>query len=69
MSLGADGKIEQATLVSGMGNALDQLVLDTRAQLAVSRRHAQWPAGPIDDGIGFFPSTEIILKPTRAISW
>ena len=29
VNLGADGKVEQATLVAGLGNALDQIVLDT----------------------------------------
>ncbi len=29
VSLGADGRVEQVTLVSGLNNALDQLVLDT----------------------------------------
>lgn len=29
VNLGADGQLQQATLVSGLGNALDQLVLDT----------------------------------------
>ena len=29
VNLGADGQVQQATLVSGLGNALDQLVLDT----------------------------------------
>ncbi|QNI34056.1 TonB family protein [Alloacidobacterium dinghuense] len=29
VDLGADGKVQQATLVSGLGNALDQIVLDT----------------------------------------
>jgi TonB family protein len=29
VDLGTDGQVQQATLVSGLGNALDQLVLDT----------------------------------------
>ncbi len=29
VNLGADGRVQQTTLVSGLGNALDQLVLDT----------------------------------------
>jgi TonB family protein len=29
VNLGADGQVQQATLVNGLGNALDQLVLDT----------------------------------------
>jgi len=29
VNLGADGHVQQATLVAGLGNALDQLVLDT----------------------------------------
>jgi TonB family protein len=29
VNLGANGQVQQATLVSGLGNALDQLVLDT----------------------------------------
>ena len=29
VNLGADGKVQQATLVSGLGNALDGIVLDT----------------------------------------
>lgn len=29
VDLSADGKVQQATLVSGLGNALDQIVLDT----------------------------------------
>lgn len=29
VNLGADGRVQQATLVSGLGNVLDQIVLDT----------------------------------------